>query len=183
MLCDNCKKNEANIRYSEIINGVKKELNLCDECSKKLGLQNIGINWDISLPIDFSSFFGGFIENFDSPEFMPLFNEIKELKCKNCNSTLEDIANKGRLWCAECYTTFESKLDPIIKKIQGSNIHTGRIGKILENKIEKKADNDKSTDNSNELEKLKIELKKAIKDERYEDAAKLRDKIKEIEGE
>ena len=35
MLCDNCGKREANVRYSENINGRRKELNLCEECSKK----------------------------------------------------------------------------------------------------------------------------------------------------
>lgn len=34
MLCENCKKREANVKYSENINGVKKEMNLCEECSK-----------------------------------------------------------------------------------------------------------------------------------------------------
>ena len=44
MLCDNCKKREANVRYSENINGVRRELNLCEECSKKLGIGEIGLD-------------------------------------------------------------------------------------------------------------------------------------------
>ena len=43
MLCDNCGKREANVRYSENINGRRKELNLCEECSKKLGKTNLKI--------------------------------------------------------------------------------------------------------------------------------------------
>ena len=38
MLCQNCGKNEANIRYTQIINGVKKEVALCSNCAKKLGM-------------------------------------------------------------------------------------------------------------------------------------------------
>lgn len=52
MLCDNCGKREANVRYSENINGRKRELNLCETCSKKLGIGQM----DFSMPIDFSSF-------------------------------------------------------------------------------------------------------------------------------
>ena len=37
MKCQNCGENEASFRYTEIINGVKKEIALCDECRKKLG--------------------------------------------------------------------------------------------------------------------------------------------------
>lgn len=187
MLCDNCGKKEANVKYSENINGVKRKFNLCEECSKKLGIGEI----NFKMPIDFSSFFGDFMEDFATPEFMPLFSDIKTLKCNECGYTFDDIVNTGKLGCANCYDVFEDRLDPIIRKIQNSNRHTGRIGKILDSKIEKrqeKNDNKKienkeeiSNKKNNELENLQLELKEAIKDERYEEAAKIRDRIKEIE--
>lgn len=187
MLCDNCGKKEANVKYSENINGVKREFNLCEECSKKLGIGEM----NFKMPIDFSSFFGDFMEDFATPEFMPLFSDIKTLKCNECGYTFDDIVNTGRLGCANCYDVFEDRLDPIIRKIQNSNGHTGRIGRILDSKIEKrqektdnkKVENKEETPNkkNNELENLQLELKEAIKDERYEEAAKIRDRIKEIE--
>lgn len=178
MLCDNCGKREANVRYSENINGRKKELHLCEECSQKLGIGNM----DLNMPIDFSSFFGGLLEDFGTTDFMPLFNEVKALKCDNCGYTFEDIVNTGRLGCGNCYSVFEERLDPIIKKIQGSNTHIGRSGKIIDNKIGKKFDENKDETNQDisKLDKLQKELKQAIKDERYEDAAKIRDEIKEL---
>ena len=179
MLCDNCGKREANVRYSENINGRKKELNLCEECSEKLGINKI----DFSMPIDFSSFFGGFMEDFRTSEFMPLFNEIKTLKCNNCGYTFDDIANTGKLGCGNCYDVFEERLNPIIKRIQGDNCHVGRIGKIIDKKIADKTDsnNNKVENKGSKLEKLQEELKQAIKDERYEEAAKIRDEIKKEE--
>lgn len=180
MLCDNCGKKEANVRYSENINGRKKELNLCEECSQKLGIGKM----DFSMPIDFSSFFGGFMDNLLDPEFKPMLETLKSAKCESCGYTFEDIANTGKLGCANCYETFENRLDPIIKKIQGANTHVGRIGKILDNKITNKTENIKESDKNGKetkLEKLQKELKKAIKEERYEDAAKLRDEIKKFE--
>lgn len=189
MLCDNCGRREANVRYSENINGRKKELNLCKECSEKLGISNI----DFSMPIDFSSFFGEFMEDFASPQFisMPLLHEIKTLKCDSCGSTFEDIANTGKLGCGNCYEVFEERLDPIIRRIQGADHHIGRIGKIIDSKIEQKM-NQKTTSKKerresqqdkeeNKLVKLQEELKQAIKEEKYEEAAKIRDEIKKIE--
>ena len=38
MKCENCGKNEANVKYTQIINGEKKQMFLCEECSKKLGV-------------------------------------------------------------------------------------------------------------------------------------------------
>lgn len=177
MLCDNCGKREANVKYSENINGRKRNLNLCEECSKKLGINQIGFN----MPIDFSSFFGELMEDFATPEFMPMFNEIKSLKCNNCGFTFDDIVNTGKLGCGNCYNTFEERLNPIIRKIQGANQHVGRIGKVIDNKIEQKLDNKLEQKNqNNQLEKLNEELKQAIKEERYEDAAKIRDEIKKL---
>ena len=44
MLCQNCGKNEVNFRYTQIINGVKKEMALCEKCAKDLGLEKMDFN-------------------------------------------------------------------------------------------------------------------------------------------
>lgn len=182
MLCENCKKREANVRYSENINGVRKELNLCDECSRELGITN---NMDFRIPtFDFSNFFGSFLEDFsNSSDFMPLLSEIKQVKCDSCNSTFDDIINTGRYGCPNCYDVFEDRMDPILKKLQGSNKHNGRLGKISENKVkfDKKQENNSNKIVESKLDKLQADLKQAIKEERYEDAAKIRDEIKKEE--
>ena len=178
MLCDNCKKRQANVKYSENINGVRRELNLCEECSRKLGIGKMKLD----MPISFSSLFGDFLEDFEDREFIPMFNEIKKLKCDNCGFTFDDIANTGRVGCAECYTVFEDRLDPIIRRIQSSNRHVGRLGKAIDHKIENKQQEKSSNTNSkSKVEILKENLKQAIKEEKYEEAAKIRDEIKKYE--
>ena len=182
-MCDNCGKRNANVRYSENINGRKKELNLCEECSNKLGIGQM----DFSMPIDFSSFFGGFMDDFTTTAFMPMINEIKALKCNSCGYTFDDISNTGKLGCKDCYDVFEDRIDSIIKRIQGANHHVGRIGKAIDKKIENKINNNKETEvkkeekSESKLEQLQKELKQAIMDERYEDAARIRDEIKKLE--
>ena len=178
MLCENCKKREANVRYSENINGIKKELHLCEECSKKLGITD---KMDFRMPsLDFSNFFGSFLEDFSTPDFIPLVNEVKLIKCDSCGSTFDDIINTGRYGCANCYDVFEDRMDPILKKLQGANRHNGRLGKVSDNSIKFDKKEEQKTQNSgdNKLEKLQEDLKQAIKEERYEDAAKIRDEIK-----
>lgn len=179
MLCDNCKKRQANVRYSENINGVRRELNLCEECSKKLGIGEIGFD----IPINFSSFLGDFIEDFSNSEYMPMFNEIKALKCENCGYTFEDIAKTGKVGCADCYEIFADRLEPIIRRIQSSNRHVGRLGKVIDQRIDEKQKNKNQEKSISKLESLKEDLKQAIKEERYEDAAKLRDEITKLEKE
>ena len=167
-------------KEKQILNTQK--LNLCEECSRKLGIDKM----DFSMPIDFSSFFGGFMDDILEPEFMPMIDELKTLKCDQCGYTFDDIANTGKLGCSNCYEVFESKLNPIIKKIQGANTHVGRIGKVLDNKVIKNSENkeekseNKTETKDDKVEKLQLDLKQAIQEERYEDAAKIRDEIKKI---
>ena len=52
MLCQNCGKNEVNFRYTQVINGVKKEIALCDKCAKKLGLGSLDFNMSFSNMLD-----------------------------------------------------------------------------------------------------------------------------------
>lgn len=184
MKCQNCGENEANVRYTEIVNGVKKEMSLCDKCSKELGLQSL----DFNIPINFSSFLGEFLEDNDS--LLPSFMKADELKCDFCGMTFDDFVSGGKLGCANCYKVFENKIDHILKNLHGSNTHVGRKYRLLENGFEKKEDKEeklekkkleKEKQKDSKLQKLKEELKKAIKEERYEDAASIRDEIKEIE--
>jgi len=180
MLCDNCKENEATVRYTEIINGEKKEMHLCEECSHKLGIDNISFN----MPIDFSSFFGGLLdEEYNSPEFMPLFQTVKELKCDNCNMTYDEFTREGKFGCEECYNTFSSKIDSLLKRLHGSSNYTGRraLKSSLKETVKNIEKEEKKTEKETKLEKLQKDLKKAIKDERYEDAAKIRDEIKKFD--
>ena len=180
MLCQKCNKHEASVKYTEIINGEKNEMMLCEECSHELGLDNINFN----MPINFSSFFGGLLEDeYNSQEFMPLFQTVKELKCKNCNMSYDEFVNQGKFGCPDCYDVFSTKIDTLLKRIHGSNEYLGRktVGKgfvSLQNEKNVKEDISRpQNQQENKLEKLQQDLKKAIADERYEDAAKIRDEI------
>lgn len=80
-----------------------------------------------------------------------------------CGSSLQDLKRKG-IGCPQCYITFGKDLVELIPRVQaGETEHKGKIPK------------------PKDLESLKIGMKKAIQEERYEDAAKYRDKIKELE--
>ncbi len=176
MLCENCGENHANVRYTKIVNGVKQEYFLCENCSKKLGIGNM----DFTMPINFSSFFSDFLGEFENESILPKLETIKMLKCDNCNLTFDEFINTGKIGCSNCYDTFQEKIDPILKNIQGSNRHIGRLGKINNSKTEKKK-TEKQAKPKDKLSIKKAELTKAVEEERYEDAAKIRDEIKKLE--
>ena len=143
--------------------------------------------------MSFSSFLGDIfgVRERSMPEFMKSASV-----CMNCNTSFEDFINTGLFSCPKCYTTYEERIDPILKKLQGSNQHIGRKAHNLKNineDLEKIKEKSKSVKNKeeekienkntkeNKLEKLKKDLELAIKDERYEDAAQIRDEINKLE--
>lgn len=179
MLCQNCGENEANVRYTQIINGVKKEMALCDKCSKELGISSL----DFNMPISLSSFLGEFMQADNG--FLPTFANPKQLLCKQCGMSYEEFVNTGKFGCEECYEVFSDRIDPILKNLHGGNRQVGRIAKNFQPKKKQESFHQKQEPKIQEdfLEKLKKELKIAIQEERYEDAAKLRDEIKKKEQE
>lgn len=190
-MCQNCGKHEANVRYTQIINGVKKEMALCEACSKKLGIET-DMHFDFNMPIDIPSFLGTILGDYEHTEFMPSFMPTKELQCDNCHMTYDELIESGKFGCSNCYETFSDRIDPMLKNLQGSNRHVGRKAggwetkeekgvtkETVQNKSKIKTENQKVE--KDKVEELKEKLKQAIKEERYEDAAKLRDEIKKQE--
>lgn len=183
MLCQNCGKNEANVRYTQIINGVKKEIRLCDKCARELGIGSFEFN----MPINFSSFLGDFFGD-TSIDMLPSFVKENHKQCNTCGESYDEFVKTGLLGCPDCYDVFSDRLDPILKKLQGSSKHIGRGSKGTNNKVDNISNNDKpkveekvEDEKTVKLNKLNEDLKQAIKEERYEDAAKIRDEIKNIE--
>ena len=72
-------------------------------------------------------------------------------------------------------------INPVIKNIQGNTRHIGRgPNNVIPRENNNKEVNNKEINSISRKQKLEDELKKAIKEERYEDAAKIRDEIKDI---
>lgn len=202
MLCQNCGKNEANVRYTQIVNGVKKEMILCEDCARKLGIGN----FKMRMPLHFSNLLGNLFEDYDEG-LLPSFIKENSRECDSCGTLYDDFINTGLLGCADCYDMFEDRLDPMLKNIQGNTKHIGRkplninekmknIGdNFSRNKADEKSsakesvgsqnnsENNKENDKQEKIQELNKELSKAIEEERYEDAAKIRDEIKQIKNE
>lgn len=161
MKCQNCEKREAVVDYTQIIDGNKLHLHLCDKCANEM---KIGMDFMFDMDDVFSTFFNG----------MPALEKAEILKCKTCGSTYEDFKNTGKLGCANCYITFKNELDNVLKRLHGSNRNVKSNRNLGETKVVETT--------KNRIDDLKDQLKECIKNEEYEKAAKLRDEIKSLEN-
>lgn len=180
MMCSNCGEKEANFMYTEIINGVKKEIRLCSDCADKLGfLESMSFNMP---SLDFSSFIGDFLNEYNT--LMPsIFSERERaLKCSECGMDYDEFLRTGRFGCSNCYDVFQQEIEPLLKQLHGD---TRFLGKKSNNNLKasrlKELETIEKVEN-NKLDTLKEELKQAIRVEDYEKAAKIRDEIKALEG-
>lgn len=173
MHCDECGKNKATVHLTEIVNEQITKLNLCEGCAKQKGTdveQHFGIadllaalsDVEAHSPVSPSSG-GGTVP---SPK----------TRCSNCGLTYEDFKKIGRLGCSQCYAAFKASLAPLLKRIHGANQH---LGKSPNPEFTKEL---KATFKLHEeLVAVKDQLSKAVKNEEFEEAAALRDKIKFLE--
>ena len=163
MLCDICRKRDATVHLTEIINDKMTKLHLCEECAQEKSVEmetHFGLSDLLSGLTD--------VGNVDQPQVK------KGTKCDFCGMTFYDFQKTGRLGCPKCYETFKAQLAPLLRRIHGQEVHMGKLPmKVKSGKLSKDA---------KDLHSLKVKLQKTISLEDFEEAAKLRDQIRVIES-
>ena len=167
MKCQKCGANNANTHVKTIINGEFKEYDLCSECAHKMGYTNVFADMDN----EFSNLLGSFFGN-----VLPA--RTQATRCEFCGSTYSEIAKTGQVGCANCYKLFADQLYPSIRRIHGNTKHCGKNSGRAAAAAKKPAEMTKEE----KLADMKKQLDAAVKEQNFELAAELRDKIKETEG-
>jgi protein arginine kinase activator len=167
MLCNVCGKNPATVHLTEIIDEQMNELHLCEECARQKSTQ-------MESQFGLSDLLAG-LADFSKPD--------KEegavlLKCPNCGLTYADFKKIGRLGCSECYGAFRDYLVPLLKRIHGSTQHIGKVPIVVKAGAAKPSAGKKKVP---ALDELRQSLQKAVQNEAFEEAARLRDEIKKLE--
>ena len=94
--------------------------------------------------------------------------------CPVCKMTLAEFSRKGRMGCGECYKTFRSHAGAMLKKIHGTQKHVTTSPEAVKEAPKEAV---------NPIDDLRKKLTEAINSENFEEAALLRDKIREMENE
>ena len=164
MLCQECSKRQATVHLTQVINDKKTELHLCEKCA---GNHNNLVN---ITPFSINDLLASFMD-FNVNNAKPAFIKQSVVKCDTCGMEYSRFKKIGRVGCSDCYKYFYNELRPVLSKIQGRLEHTGKVPRIA----------GKGINLSKQIKELKTSLKKAVDAEAYEDAALIRDRIKELE--
>jgi protein arginine kinase activator len=99
--------------------------------------------------------------------------ESESVHCPSCGFTQTDFKKVGRLGCAQCYETFAEPLQGLLKSMHKETRHVGKVPKQMLTSQEITA----------RIQQLQKKLDLVIAAENFEEAALLRDQIKQARKE
>jgi protein arginine kinase activator len=144
------------------------KVNLCEHCSKEKGVTDT--------------------TGFALAEAIlgPTPSRADELSCPACGFTQSQLKKIGRMGCPECYTTFRDGLETLLEAMHKGSSHIGKVPGAPAASVPSRKSPSKVRANKEDtlrlIETLNTRLRTAVAEERYEDAARLKREISELEG-
>lgn len=183
MLCQKCQQRPATVFFSQTVGNQTTQSHLCEPCAQEHSQAFGGIN-----PFNFNPFanLSEFINNF-MPWGEAQIAEVPQarsaapvdepqLQCPHCGYQFLTFRQNGRLGCTHCYESFQTVLDPLIARIHGNVRHVEDLPPVLETVTLSERKVAEVSDNP-DVVSLREKLKLAVLNEKYEEAARLRDQI------
>jgi protein arginine kinase activator len=161
MQCSICKEKPATVHLTQIVGDKMQKLDLCEDCAKAKGIND---------PTSFSLADADVLFGLGASQEIEQSGGGLERKCPRCGFSQADFKKSGRLGCPECYQTFAEGLEGLLKTMHKGTRHAGKVPEALR----------ASREQSDHLKLLQKKLAKAIEEENFEQAAQLRDEIKQI---
>jgi len=173
MICDFCKKNIAIVHLLRVQNDNVEKVNICSECARDFSFFS-----EDDFYKDLSNILSKIFQSdqgsvYNGKVHQSLGNiEVKKNKsCPFCRTDLKAIKKSGKMGCPHCYNEFRSVILPIIKAIHQDVEYRGKIPEYIPRKIKL----EKS------ISDLRNRLNREIFVENFEEAARIRDEIKQLE--
>jgi protein arginine kinase activator len=157
--CQSCA-NPATVHLTNIVNGHKRELHLCQDCADK---QQMFKQQELNLSVILQTVIGQHVGQ--------LTDELGRLTCPACGIKYMEFKAEGRLGCPHDYQVFQVALEPLLQRIHRSARHQGKRPRYGARHGQRLA----------EILDLRQKLRAAVEAEAYEDAARLRDLIRQKE--
>lgn len=166
MKCDLCD-NTATLFLTQIVNGQMQKVNLCEDCSKEKGVTDpTGFALaDLLMGVGSSE---SIEPNSGDTESAEGVTESEKTECPECGFTEEDFRRTGRLGCPECYQVFRPTISHMVTNMHRDDRHRGKVpSRQLDEGLL-----------SERLDDIRRRLAEAVQEERFEEAARLRDELK-----
>ncbi|MBU6408981.1 MAG: UvrB/UvrC motif-containing protein [Verrucomicrobia bacterium] len=159
MQCSICKEKPATVHLTQIVGDKMQKLDLCEDCAKAKGVND---------PAGFA--LADLMLGLGAAQEIEQSAGGAELKCPHCGFTQADFKKSGRLGCPDCYKTFAEGLGVLLKTMHKGTRHVGKSPASLR----------LNREHTDRLKSLQNKLAQAVASENFEEAARLRDEIKQV---
>lgn len=182
MLCEKCRIREANIQYTEVINGVKTEHNFCAQCAREMDFGQYSAIFDGEFPL--GKILSGLL---DMRAANQEDDKVQQIVCPTCHTSYGEFVKNSQFGCPDCYGVFDLLIEENMKQLQGSDRHKGKRPKRCAQERQQTPETpgpDESQEHSPRqlIRELNRKLKQAIAEEEYETAASCRDQIRQLQS-
>ena len=163
MLCQKCQTNLASVRYAEVVDGQVNEQQLCPGCVAAL---------EKGAPSGFVLAGAAGPGRKSARVRAAGEQETDQVACGICGIPLSALLAHGRAGCPGCFASFPDQIAPIIERTHRFSIHKGKAARAETVRARLRSD----------LQAKRALLRSVLKAENYEEAARLRDEIKQLES-
>ncbi len=161
MICQRCKKSASTIRFTEVVDGQVIERNLCSECLSQIRREASGFSVNVPKPM----------RRVQSREPEPR-DAAAQRHCEHCGTSLHHITETSSVGCASCYAAFGREIEAILEALHRGVAHRGKSLQSSGERLQR----------VEALQAKRALLRSVLKEENYEEAARLRDEIARIEN-
>jgi len=171
MQCDVCHQQNATIFLTQVVEGKVQKVNLCEACAQSKGVTD-------ATGFNLAELLKGVGE-----ETMQQ-NSSRGTACPVCGFSQSDFKKTGRLGCSHCYVVFHEGLTGLLKAMHKGTRHTGKVPGQQPRQVSdvNPVSPVGRVDYSGEIESLRKRLSASVEAENYEEAAMLRDELRQLEA-
>lgn len=162
MKCDACSLRDALIHVRQMQKNGFQELHLCEECAQERGFIR-----EEESEISAGDLLSGLLDGASGAGGTPA-----PANCPSCGLAVAEFRKRGRAGCATCYEAFAADVKRILSQMAPRPRHAGKLPREPKGPPEAAVDR----------EDLAAELRAAVEGEEYERAARLRDRLRELDA-
>jgi len=169
MQCEICQENPASVYVTDLVYdedtahgelGTPNLQQICSTCAAELELPHA------KLPGQSKAVLFKLLQRTAQKS-----RESQGPSCGTCGLTLAELRAQGRMGCPDCYGAFAEHLEPLLLRMHQATEHRGRVPGV----------DAEDLDRSQRIEELRERMDLAIREEHYEDAARLRDELEALD--